>query len=99
MDISLAEFGRERAHSCCEYCRMPRIYDELPFEIDHVVAQPGIDRGLVAHICNRCAVGNWAWTLSGGARSATPGFDIKPSGVMAAGACMDFNCAPALISN
>jgi hypothetical protein len=39
MNISLAEFVRERAHQCCEYCRMPQIYDELLFEIDHVIAE------------------------------------------------------------
>jgi hypothetical protein len=39
MIMSLAEFVRERAHQCCEYCRMPQTYDELAFEIDHVVAE------------------------------------------------------------
>ena len=39
MNNSLAEFVWERAHHCCEYCRMPQRYDELSFEIDHVVAE------------------------------------------------------------
>ena len=38
MNIGLAALVWERAHRCCEYCRMPQIYDELPFEVDHVVA-------------------------------------------------------------
>jgi hypothetical protein len=28
-----------RARGCCEYCRMPREYDDTPFEIDHIIAR------------------------------------------------------------
>jgi len=36
----------ERAGNRCEYCRMPQQFDELPFEIEHVIAKQhgGIDR-------------------------------------------------------
>ena len=37
MDAALERFVRARAGGCCEYCRMPREYDDLPFEIDHVI--------------------------------------------------------------
>ncbi len=30
---------RKRAGFACEYCRMPQQFDELPFEIDHVIAK------------------------------------------------------------
>ncbi|MEW6212034.1 MAG: HNH endonuclease signature motif containing protein [Acidobacteriota bacterium] len=29
----------QRAGRTCEYCRMPQEYDELPFEIDHIIAR------------------------------------------------------------
>ena len=38
MDSALTDFVWQRAGACCEYCRMPQIYDELPFEIDHAIA-------------------------------------------------------------
>lgn len=29
----------QRALRACEYCQMPQSYDELPFEIDHIIAR------------------------------------------------------------
>lgn len=29
----------ERACRRCEYCRMPREFDDLPFQIDHIIAE------------------------------------------------------------
>ncbi|MEK7832421.1 MAG: HNH endonuclease signature motif containing protein [Acidobacteriota bacterium] len=29
----------QRAQRMCEYCQMPQSYDELPFEIDHIIAR------------------------------------------------------------
>jgi hypothetical protein len=34
----LEHLVRKRAGSACEYCQIPAQYDELPFEIDHIVA-------------------------------------------------------------
>lgn len=39
MDADLESLVWKRAGDCCEYCWMPQAYDELRFEIDHVVAQ------------------------------------------------------------
>lgn len=39
MNVDLTALVWERAHRCCEYCPMPRIYDELPFEIDHIIPE------------------------------------------------------------
>ncbi len=39
MDIALAELVWERARGGCEYCQVPQLYDEVPFEIDHVIAK------------------------------------------------------------
>src|SRR5438552_3345230 len=33
----IAAAVRDRAKDRCEYCRMPRAFDPIPFEIDHVI--------------------------------------------------------------
>lgn len=38
MDRRLIELVRARARGCCEYCRMPQEFDDLPFQIDHIIA-------------------------------------------------------------
>ena len=58
MNISLAEFVRERAHQCCEYCRMPQIHDELPFEIDHVVAEQHGGKTVASNLALACFADN-----------------------------------------
>ena len=39
MNAALIELVWDRAGHCCEYCGMPQLYDELPFEIDHIIAR------------------------------------------------------------
>ena len=39
MDRATADLIRDRAHHCCEYCGMPQVYDDLPFQFDHIIAQ------------------------------------------------------------
>jgi len=39
MDRATADLIRSRAHNCCEYCKIPQDYDDLPFQFDHIVAQ------------------------------------------------------------
>jgi len=39
MDAALARLVWQRASHCCEYCRIPQDFDELTFEIDHVIAR------------------------------------------------------------
>jgi 5-methylcytosine-specific restriction endonuclease McrA len=39
MERALEELVWQRAAHCCEYCRMPQAYDEIPFEIDHIIAK------------------------------------------------------------
>jgi 5-methylcytosine-specific restriction endonuclease McrA len=49
----------KRADDCCEYCRMPQQYDDLPFQIDHILArQHGgpttlSNTGLACMACNK----------------------------------------------
>src|SRR5207237_10463085 len=39
MEAALKRLVWQRAHSCCEYCRMPQDFDDTPFEIDHIISR------------------------------------------------------------
>jgi 5-methylcytosine-specific restriction endonuclease McrA len=39
MDESLAQEVRDRARGVCEYCHLPDTVHDIPFEIDHIIAQ------------------------------------------------------------
>ena len=54
MNRALSNLVWERANDCCEYCRMPQAYDELPFEIDHVVAEQHGDRTIASNLSLSC---------------------------------------------
>ena len=58
MDFALAEFVWERAIRCCEYCRMPQAYDELPFEIDHIVAAQHGGKTIASNLALACFADN-----------------------------------------
>jgi hypothetical protein len=58
MDFALAELVWQRADDCCEYCRMPQIYDELPFEIDHVVAEQHGGKTVASNLALACFADN-----------------------------------------
>jgi hypothetical protein len=58
MNISLAEFVRQRAQNCCEYCRMPQIYDEIPFEVDHIVAEQHGGKTVPSNLALACFADN-----------------------------------------
>lgn len=58
MDNYLAEFVRQRANRCCEYCQMPQHYDELPFEIDHVIAEQHGGKTVASNLALACFADN-----------------------------------------
>lgn len=39
MNVRLERLVWRRAQRACEYCRLPQEYDELPFQIDHILAR------------------------------------------------------------
>lgn len=39
MNVPLERLVWRRAHRTCEYCQLPQEYDELPFQIDHILAR------------------------------------------------------------
>ena len=57
MDAALIRLVRQRTGDRCEYCRMPREYDDRAFEIDHIISRkhkgPTIS-GNLALSCFRC---------------------------------------------
>jgi len=39
MNESMRDSIWRRASDICEYCRMPQVYDDLTFEVEHVIAR------------------------------------------------------------
>src|SRR5262245_56897602 len=39
MDKELENRVWRRARSRCDYCLLPQVYDDIPFEIDHIVSR------------------------------------------------------------
>jgi hypothetical protein len=54
MNIALMDLVRRRARGNCEYCRMPQVYDELPFEIDHVIAEQHGGKTVLGNLALAC---------------------------------------------
>jgi hypothetical protein len=54
MKASLVNLVWERAKERCEYCQMPQEFDELTFEIDHVIAQKHRGNTTAANLALAC---------------------------------------------
>ena len=58
MERALAAEVWRRAGGRCEYCRMPQVYDDAAFEIDHIIARKhgghtaGTNLALSCYYCN-----------------------------------------------
>ena len=57
MDTALARLVWQRAKGRCEYCQLPQVCDDRPFEIDHILSRkhhgPTV-AGNLALSCFRC---------------------------------------------
>src|SRR5262245_63272033 len=51
MERALEELVWQRANRCCEYCQMPQEFEDLVFQIDHVIA---ISHGGPTQASNLC---------------------------------------------
>lgn len=54
MDRELEAQVWQRAAHCCEYCRFPECYAELPFEIDHVIAKKHRGESVAENLALAC---------------------------------------------
>jgi hypothetical protein len=54
MDRALERLVWRRAGRCCEYCRMPQVFDDATFEIDHILAQSHGGRTRASNLCLAC---------------------------------------------
>src|SRR4051812_19992387 len=54
MDAATERLVWQRAGSCCEYCRMPQEYDEITFEIDHIIARKHHGAGVAGNLALSC---------------------------------------------
>lgn len=54
MNAALQDLVWRRAGGLCEYCRMPQTLDELPFQIDHVVARKHRGATAAANLALSC---------------------------------------------
>ena len=58
MNPELIRMIWERANGRCEYCRMPQIYDELRFEIDHILADQHGGKSIASNLALACFADN-----------------------------------------
>src|SRR5438309_4442493 len=58
MNTALAELVWERADGCCEYCQMPQMFDDLPFQIDHVIAEQHRGKTIASNLALACFADN-----------------------------------------
>ncbi len=54
MDRALDRLVWHRAKNCCEYCHIPQIFDELFFELDHIIALQHDGRTVSMNLCIAC---------------------------------------------
>lgn len=57
MDAAARKLVRDRAAALCEYCRLPEWVAEIPFHIEHIIAQQHGGQDDVANLtlaCDRC---------------------------------------------
>ena len=54
MNPFLEQFVWDRAAGCCEYCLFPYLDDELPFHIDHIIAQQHGGKTIAANLALAC---------------------------------------------
>lgn len=58
MDEFLHEAVRTRARHRCEYCHFPEKFAEVPFHVDHVIAQQHGGRTVLANLALACCFCN-----------------------------------------
>jgi hypothetical protein len=54
----LADFVRERAKHCCEYCQLPQIFSSVRFQLDHIVAEQHGGQTIPSNLALACLADN-----------------------------------------
>ena len=54
MKAALIRLVWRRAKACCEYCRMPQLFDRTPFEIEHIIADKHKGPTIASNLCLSC---------------------------------------------
>ena len=54
MEAALVRLVWQRAADCCEYCLIAQELDELPFEIDHIIAKKHHGRTVAGNLALTC---------------------------------------------
>lgn len=54
MNRGLEELVWDRAKSCCEYCQGPQAFDEMTFELDHIIALQHDGKTVPGNLCVAC---------------------------------------------
>jgi hypothetical protein len=54
MERTLEELVWNRAGACCEYCRLPQRFDDIVFQIDHIIAASHGGPTRASNLCLAC---------------------------------------------
>lgn len=54
MEAALTRLVWQRANRACEYCQMPQVADDAPFEIDHITARKHRGPTTASNLCLSC---------------------------------------------
>jgi 5-methylcytosine-specific restriction endonuclease McrA len=54
MDRALQRLVLQRAGGRCEYCQVPQLKLDLPFEVDHIIAEHHKGRTRASNLCLAC---------------------------------------------
>lgn len=58
MKTDVVKSVRERAQGRCEYCRMPERFDDLPFQVEHIIARQHGGEDAVSNLAVACVACN-----------------------------------------
>jgi hypothetical protein len=65
MDRTLEDLVWKRAGGRCEYCQISAENLDLPFEVDHIIAEHHLGRTRASNTCLACFACNCSdWTMS-----------------------------------
>jgi len=58
VDIALADYVRDRANDCCEYCQLPQAWSSTRFQFDHIIAEQHGGKTTASNLALTCLADN-----------------------------------------